>query len=76
MSKSVGGIGCGCLTFVLLFNLTIGGISVNYLSNQLFSKDLPWWADGIIGLFAGEVSVPAAIIVWILRICGVDVHLN
>jgi hypothetical protein len=36
-----------------------------------FGKDIPIIADIIIGLFVGEVSIPVAIIGWILKICGV-----
>ncbi len=76
MSKDSSGCGCYAWLIILFINLTIGGISVNYLTNSLFSKNLPFWADALIGLFGGEIAIPAAIIVWILRICGVDVQLN
>lgn len=69
-------IGCGFAFAIVVFNLIIGGMSVNYLSNSIFHKNLPMWADVLIGFFAGELSVPAAVVVWILKACGVDVSIQ
>jgi len=60
-----------CLIFMLLFNITIGAMSINYITNY-FGKDAPWWGDAIIGLFLAELSVPAAIILWFLKLIGVN----
>lgn len=63
---------CGCIIYLVLvlFNIFIGGISVDYILSW-FGKDIPNIADGVIGLFVGEISVPIAIIGWILQACGV-----
>lgn len=60
--------GCGC--FVILFNLLLGGWSVNAILGWL-GHNIPFWADSLIGLFAGEISIPIAIIGSILRLFGV-----
>jgi hypothetical protein len=69
-SGSGEGIGCFVLIIVVAINLTIGAWSVNQILSW-FGKDIPIIADIIIGLFVGEVSIPVAIIGWILKICGV-----
>jgi hypothetical protein len=61
---------CGCYTAIFLFNLFIGGWSVNYLL-QLFGKDIPFLADILIGLFVAEFSIPVAVVVAILKSFGV-----
>jgi hypothetical protein len=55
---------------VLLINLVVGAWSVNEILSW-FNKDIPTIADAIIGLFAGEVSIPVAIVGTILKAFGV-----
>jgi len=63
--------GCGCWIVLLVFNLALGGWSVNYLLQWWFEKNIPFIFDTIIGLFIAEVSVPVAVIGAILRHFGV-----
>lgn len=60
----------GCIVFIILANITIGAWSVGEIL-MWFGKSLPLWADALIGLIVAEVSVPVAIVGWILRVCGV-----
>lgn len=62
----------GCFTgiVILLINLSIGAWSVSEILSW-FGKSIPLIASVIIGLFAGEISIPIAIIGWILKICGI-----
>jgi len=64
--------GCGCFSYILLilFNVVVGGWSVVEILSWM-GKTIPIWADGLIGLVVGELSVPVAIVGWILKICGV-----
>lgn len=64
--------GCSCLLAlgILLVNITLGGMSINYLLQVWFSKDIPWIGDILIGLFLAELSIPAAVITWVLRYFG------
>lgn len=71
-TKSTGGMSCGCLIAVLAVNLTIGAVCFDYVLYSLAGKDVPWYADAIAGLFLGEAAIPAAVICWILRLCGVE----
>jgi hypothetical protein len=55
----------------LFVNLFIGAWSVNYLLMEFMGKQIPLLGAMVIGLFAGEVSIPVAVVVWILKACGV-----
>lgn len=72
-NSSVGsGMSIGCLIYiaVIVLNVTVGAWSVGEILSW-FSKDIPLFADVVIGLFVGEVSIPVAIIGAILKACGV-----
>ena len=62
----------GWVTVIIisLINISIGAWSVGEILSW-FGKSIPLIASVIIGLFAGEISIPIAIIGWVLRICGV-----
>ena len=60
----------GCFVLIILFNLGIGGWSVNYLLAAFLDKTIPFWGAALIGLFTGEFSVPVAVIVALLRHFG------
>ena len=64
--------GCGCLVWlaVIASNLTLGGMSVNYLLEVWFGRNISWIGDVVIGLFVAELSVPAVIVTWLLRYFG------
>jgi hypothetical protein len=69
-SNDESGLNCGCYIFVLIFNLLVGGWSVNYLL-LLLGKNIPFFWDTLIGIFTAEISVPVAVVVWILKSLGV-----
>ena len=76
MSKLTAKFGCGCITFVLIFNLLVGGWSINYISNNMFNKNLPLWGDVLTGVFVAEISVPVACVAWTLKTCGINIDLT
>lgn len=55
---------------IILVNATLGAWSIIEILSW-FGKTIPLVASIVIGLIAGEISIPIAIIGWILRICGV-----
>lgn len=69
-SKVAGGIG-GCFVLTIALNCILGGWSVRYLVEAIAHKVIPWGWAILIGLFAGELTIPGAIIVWILKHLGV-----
>jgi hypothetical protein len=68
---NTGLIQCGCFIFVLLINLIAGGWSVNVLLDFFLNKTIPFLWASIIGLVIGEISIPAAIVVYILHMFNI-----
>lgn len=58
----------GCMVTVMILNVILGGVSFHYCLWSIFGKDIPWYGDAVFGLFAGEVTIPLAVVVWILRL--------
>lgn len=58
------------LLMYLVCSIAIGGWSVNEILSW-FNKDIPFIADIILGLIVASVSIPVAIVGWILGSCGV-----
>lgn len=63
-------IGCFTAIVIFLINLSIGAWSIIEVLSW-FGKSIPLWGSIIIGLFAGEISIPVAIAGWILRLFGI-----
>ncbi len=61
---------CGCGFIILLFNLFIGGWSVNYLLLFFLDKTISGFGATLIGLFVGEFSIPVAVVIWLLKAFG------
>lgn len=63
----------GCLGYVIGYAIiaVIGGIASDYLIALVFHKDIPWYADAVIGIIGGAFVVAAAVIAWILTCFGV-----
>lgn len=62
--------GCLIVIMLLLVNLSIGAWSVIEILSW-FGKSIPLLGNVVIGLFAGQVSIPVAIVGWILRLFGI-----
>ncbi|MDU3410155.1 hypothetical protein [Clostridium sp.] len=62
----------GCLTIIIigLINISIGTWSVIEILSW-FGKSIPLIGSAIIGLFAGQISIPVAIVGWVLRLFGI-----
>lgn len=69
-STAVGLTVCAQIVLIMLFNLICGMMSVNYILGW-FGKNIPWVGDMVIGLFVAEISVPVAVIGWVLKLFGV-----
>ena len=66
-----GGVSCGCFLLALIVNLTVGGYAFDYSLRFIAGKDIPWYADVIVGTVLGEVTIPLAVVCWVLKMCGV-----
>lgn len=62
-------LGFGTMMLILLINLSAGAWSIIEILSW-FGKSIPLIGSIIIGLFAGEISIPIAIAGWILRMFG------
>lgn len=49
----------------------ISAACFDYSLFAISGKDVPWYADVIVGFFFGWIAAPAAIICWIIKLCGV-----
>lgn len=58
--------GCCSCSFVL-FNLILGGWSAWYLALTFLHQHIAWYWAVLIGLIGGEVTVPVAIVIFILK---------
>lgn len=64
--------GCLLILGVLLLNVFVGGLAVEYTIEFWVPRatghavDVPFFAAAIAGLFLGEIAIPAAILTWIL----------
>lgn len=63
-------VGCGTIIFIVLLNLSIGTWSVIEILSW-FGKSIPVIASMVIGLFSGQISIPIAIVGYILRLFGI-----
>ena len=71
MSNGDGG-GCGCYMIIVAVNITIGALCFDYALETILGKNIPWYGDVICGLFLGEFAIPAAVICWVMTLCGVE----
>jgi hypothetical protein len=62
--------GCFIWIVIILINIIIGAWSVSEILSW-FGKDIVLIGDVLIGLLAGEISIPVAIIGWVLKCFGV-----
>ena len=62
---------CGCYLAILVMNLLFGGMSVNYLLEVFLEKTMPMFWAVVVGIFVGQFSIPAAIVVWVLELTGI-----
>ena len=75
MKGREGLFGCGCMISILVANLSLGAFATDYSLWYILGKNIPWYGDMLIGLVAGEITMPLMFICFILRTCGVDAPL-
>lgn len=62
---------------IVHFTITaaIAGCCFDYVLLNVFGKDIPWYGDVVAGFFAGVITVPGAVVIWVLKLCGVAMPL-
>jgi len=63
--------------FLAVFGMIIGyaaiaGFFFDYSLMTIFAKDIPWYADCIVGLFIFPVAVGAGLGCWVAVLCDVE----
>jgi hypothetical protein len=61
----------GCLLLVIIVNLTIGVMCVDYTMGTAFGVTPPRWVAVVGGLFRGEAAIPIAAVCWLVKSAGV-----
>lgn len=64
--------GCSGCSLIIIFNFLFGGFLCDYCLWAILGKNIHWIGDILIGLFAGEVLFPVAIICFLLKLFGVE----
>jgi hypothetical protein len=57
---------------LLIFHIVLGWFFVDYSLWSILHKNLPFWADYIIGLFLGGAFAGLSLLCWILRVFGLE----
>jgi hypothetical protein len=75
-SAAVAAGGCGslvgCRLICLIIGLLVGGFCFDYSLYSYFGKEIPWYADCVCGLFTAPINVPATVVAFVLRCCGIE----
>jgi len=66
-------LGCAFVMGILSSYATVGMLSFEYVLKCIVDKDIPWYADFICGFVGGGITIPGAIICWVLQLCGMEV---
>ena len=61
-----GGTCCVLLLLMLAINLIFGGMCTEYCLHYWFNRHVPFIIASIIGLVAGELTIPAAVVTFLL----------
>ncbi len=54
---------------MLVFVVALGGFCFDYSLDTYFGKDIPWYGDCAAGTVGGAVTIPAAVIGYVLVEC-------
>lgn len=68
-------LGASCLALVIWLALgaTVGGACFDYVLASVLGKDVPWFADAAGGAVTSGFIITAAVVCWIVKLCGVPV---
>ncbi len=61
----------GKFLLAVVVTLAICGFCFNYALDTYFGKDIPWYADCVVGMLCGPITVPAAVVGYVLKTCDV-----
>lgn len=64
--------GCAQLIAYAVISLVLGAPCFDYWLYSVFGKNIPWYADCVVGFALGPLNITAAIVCWIIRLCGIE----
>lgn len=74
-SSAAPAAGCGCFILILFISAVIGAFCWTYTLNTWLAflgkpESIVWWQGALLGFvpYLGQVSIPAAVITWILML--------
>jgi hypothetical protein len=62
---------CGLYLLISIVGILLGGVSTQYLIEILTTKAIPFWGAAVIGLFTGEIAIPVAVVVYLLKLFSI-----
>lgn len=70
-------LGCSIVMLIIVaaYHFVVGPCLFAYCLWHIVGKDIPWYADLVCGLIGAEIWLPVAIVVWVLRLCGIETPL-
>jgi hypothetical protein len=60
---------CWCIAAITY--VAVGAYSFAYCLDAAFAKNIPWYADTVVGFVAGSLFIPLAIAAWVCQLCGI-----
>lgn len=58
-----------CVAFVIY--VVLGACCFAYCLDAAFAKNIPWYADAVVGFIGGSLFIPLAVVVWVCQLCGI-----
>lgn len=56
---------------LVVFIVALGGFCFDYSLDVYFGKDIPWYADCVVGTIGSGFVVPVTVVGWVLVQCDV-----
>ena len=72
-SAEKNGLGNTCIAYMIVYGLAwwLSSYLFSYTIYVWFDKVIPWYASMVGGLLCAGITLPAAVITWVLQLCGV-----
>lgn len=59
------------VAFLVAIAISIGPLAFQYVLEAATGRDIPWYVDLIAGTILSEIVMLVAIVVWVVKLCGV-----
>jgi len=55
----------------LVIYVCLSAYSFAYCLETAFAKNIPWYADAVVGFIGGVLFIPLAVAAWVCQLCGI-----